>query len=513
MRTTTFLSALLLSLPLTALAQTCNKNENLKCCKVRESLSDGAVTDMTNGAGIALHDELLGTVGALFLSQQSQFWHHFHPLLTINDPKCPPTLLRRSAGTHRFSPTNPHPRANHILNANAILLPMQIAHDSIRHTIHTIQHKPPYTPGTTGIVTAAASYLPTLLVTLRLLRRTGSTLPVEVFLANTTESDPARPLCQHVLPQLGAQCITLSTRAPGLDKALTSGFQIKPFAQLFSSFESVLWLDADCVPLHDPAALFISDLFTEYGLILWPDFCANTGSPVYFNVSRQEDPGSTVRASSETGMILVHKGRQWRTLLLAAYYNYYGPEYYYPLLGQGAPGTGDKETFLHAAMALHAVVYAVRSPPVDLGRMNTGGKSTVAVNAGFIQADPVQDYAWNVVKTAKRNEGKDLGKEGPGEARAFFIHAGSPEFNPGKTGLLGRRLRGLDGLPARLWTYPAEALAKVGFDAEKTFWEETLAVACEFGGLFEDWEGRAEVLCERVTEHYAAVFGRGGGQG
>ncbi|PYH84588.1 hypothetical protein BO82DRAFT_429928 [Aspergillus uvarum CBS 121591] len=63
MQLTNFLPALLLSFSVTTLAQKCNPNHNLKCCKVRNSLADGAVTDVTDGAGAALDPELLGTVG------------------------------------------------------------------------------------------------------------------------------------------------------------------------------------------------------------------------------------------------------------------------------------------------------------------------------------------------------------------------------------------------------------------------------------------------------------------
>ncbi|PYI23487.1 hypothetical protein BO99DRAFT_409081 [Aspergillus violaceofuscus CBS 115571] len=64
MQLTNFLPVLLLFFSVTTLAQKCNPNHNLKCCKVRNSLADGAVTDATDGAGVALDPELLGTVGA-----------------------------------------------------------------------------------------------------------------------------------------------------------------------------------------------------------------------------------------------------------------------------------------------------------------------------------------------------------------------------------------------------------------------------------------------------------------
>ncbi|PYH84568.1 nucleotide-diphospho-sugar transferase [Aspergillus uvarum CBS 121591] len=424
--------------------------------------------------------------------RQSQLWHQLFPLLTQHAPNCPPPILHGTAGTHRFDSANPIPRENYIINSEAILRPMQTAHGSFVHAIQHTKFGIAYNPDTRGIVTAAGgTYLPTFMVTLKLLRRTGSTLPVEVFMKDSAEYEAT--VCETILPPLGAKCILLSDLTPGLDFERITGFQLKALAILFSSFEDVLWLDADCIPLYDPIPLLTSEPFTTKGLVSWPDFWADTASPLYFEVSQQKEPDVTARAASEAGMLLLSKRSHFGILLLAVYYNVYGPEFYYPLLSQGAPGAGDKDTFLHAAAAMETDFYAVGVPPVDLGRMNTGGKSTVALNSGFIQADPIQDYA-------RVHSGAENGSA----PRAFFIHAGNPEFNPGKE-LLGRKLKGLDRRPARLWTYPPEALARVGFDAERVFWEGTVAVACEMGEFFESWEGKRG-LCEKVRAHFTEVF-------
>lgn len=46
---------------------------------------------------------------------------------------------------------------------------------------------------------------------------------------------------------------------------------------------------------------------------------------------------------------MISKRKHLETLILASYYNFYGPNYYYSILSQGAPGEGDKETFSTAA--------------------------------------------------------------------------------------------------------------------------------------------------------------------
>ncbi|KAL4873561.1 hypothetical protein BDV12DRAFT_80748 [Aspergillus spectabilis] len=437
--------------------------------------------------------------------RRSQLWQQVYTLLEQHSPKCPSPTQHGGPGVVRFDAMKELPRNNYITNVNEIQVPMQEAHTGFVDAIHKIKADHAYVPGTMGIVSSAGgTYLPTFFVSLLLLRRTGTTLPVELFFKDDSEYEPY--ICEVVLPPLGVTCLILSdimktqteSEPPESTTRAIEGFQLKSFAMLFSSYEKFLWLDADCVPLHDPIALLTSEPFTSTGLVTWPDFFANTAAPVYFNISHQPDPPSTIRQSSEAGMLLIHKESHFLTLLLSTYYNYYGPDYYYTLLDQGAPGAGDKDTFLHAATALNQDFYAVSEPVVDLGNI-TPWNDKVAINAGYIQADPIQDY--NLTSTGKWRVQDPSVSKAP---RAFFIHAGAPEFNPGNE-LLGPKLRGFDGKPTRLWTYPPEAMRRLGVDAEKMFWEEVMAVACTMQDVFESWKGQRR-LCERVKAHWDAVF-------
>ncbi|KAE8353760.1 nucleotide-diphospho-sugar transferase [Aspergillus coremiiformis] len=429
--------------------------------------------------------------------RQAQLWQSLHSLLEQHVPDCPPPILHRSAGIPRFDAINETPRKSYIANADKIRQPMQAAHDGFVHAIRNLKIDHAYVPGTMGIVSSAGgTYLPTFVVSLLLLRRTGSTLPVELFMKDRTEYEPS--ICEVILPPLGVKCVVLSDIMAGQGGTGIEGFQIKSVAMLFSSFEKFLWLDADCVPLHDPTSILNSEPFTSTGLVTWPDFWANTAAPVYFNISRQPEPLSTVRQATEAGMLLVSKETHFLTLILAIYYNYYGPDYYYPLLDQGAPGAGDKDTFLHAATALNESFYSVSETVVDLGNV-TPWNSQTAINAGYIQADPIQDY--NLTSQGKWRVGDPTVAKPP---RAFFIHAGDPEFNPGKD-LLGEKLVGFDGNPTRLWTHPPGAMKRLGYDAEKAFWEETTAVACNSQFAFESWKSKSR-LCEDTRAHWKAVF-------
>ncbi|KAL4924532.1 alpha-mannosyltransferase [Aspergillus undulatus] len=443
--------------------------------------------------------------------QRAQLWRRLSTLLESHAPPVAKLTQSGGPGVVRFSATDEISRLNYIDNVDEIVQPLQEAHDGFVHDMKKIKGPKGYVPGSMGIVSSAGgTYLPTFVVTLRLLRRTGTTLPIELFLKDKSEYEPV--FCEEVLPALNVECLILSdimrdfdtpdgqAQSEGEDenKSKIDGFQLKAFAMLFTSFEKFLWLDADCVPLHDTAPLLSTEPFTSHGLVTWPDFFADTAAPVYFNISRQPDPPSTKRQSSEAGMLLVNKETHFPTLLLSAYYNYHGPDYYYPLTGQGAPGAGDKDTFLNAAGALSQSYYAVSERVVDLGNVTPWNPDT-AVNAGYIQADPLGDF--DLTREGKYRVVDETIAKAP---RAFFIHAGAPEFNPGNE-LMGQKLRGFNGKPTRLWTFPDSAMRRLGVDAERMFWEEVLVVACTLEDAFNSWKKKKNI-CSKVRKHWEDVF-------
>lgn len=123
-----------------------------------------------------------------------------------------------------------------------------------------------YEPHSTGIVTTAGGrYLQVLLVSLHTLRKTGSNLPVEVFLATDEEYD--QHFCEDLLPSLNARCRVISH--PFGTKLVTEleSYQLKVFAILASSFENVLFLDADNLPLVKPEQIFESQTYKRDGMV------------------------------------------------------------------------------------------------------------------------------------------------------------------------------------------------------------------------------------------------------
>ncbi|KAJ5656238.1 hypothetical protein N7507_008188 [Penicillium longicatenatum] len=430
--------------------------------------------------------------------RQKDFWKAFRPILERHNPNCPSPQKLEDAGAGHFDPTTDSPRQDITTLAEEDQTKMGEAHASFVEEIRAAGKalEPVHTPGKRGLVsTAGSTYLPVFVSSMRMLRRTGSTLPVEVFMKDSGEYE--KRICNDVLPALNAKCLVLGDV---LGKDTIEHYQLKIFAVLFSSFEEIVWMDADCFPLGKPEDLLDAEPFTSSGLVTWPDFWRSSASPLYYKISRQEAPPMTARQSSETGVFLVSKKTHFLPLLLAAYYNYYGPSHYFRLLSQGGPGEGDKETFLQAATAMGAPFYAVSERVQAIGHQ-LGEK---LAGSAMAQSDPREDYA---LTTQAKWRTKDPKVAPP--PHVFFIHANYPKFNPGDNvfGTAWETTPTLkeDGSDGRAWTAPPDTIRRFGYDIEKTYWEEIKLVTCRYESLFKSWEHKAG-LCQRVEDYWAHVF-------
>lgn len=149
---------------------------------------------------------------------------------------------------------------------------LRSAHAAFVGKIAELAPRLPYASGTRGIVTTAAgSFVPILIVSLRMLRRTGSVLPVEVFMESKAEYEPE--ICQTVLPALNARCMILAEILEAVPLRLEiSRYQLKAFGMLFSSFDEILLLDADDIPVEKPEKLLSTEPFLSRGMVTWPDY-------------------------------------------------------------------------------------------------------------------------------------------------------------------------------------------------------------------------------------------------
>lgn len=173
-------------------------------------------------------------------------------------------------------------------------------------------------------------------VLLRLLREElGCSLPIEVWHFGEGELTPTM---RHLLAPLDVTLVDARGVLDAHPADIHDGWQLKPYAILHSRFEEVVFLDADQVPVGDPAAVFEWDAYAKSGAVFWPDivdFRSENGIWDLLGLEARSD------ASFETGQIVVDKRRHWKSLALAVALNERSEIVYQHIYG-------DKDTFLMA---------------------------------------------------------------------------------------------------------------------------------------------------------------------
>ena len=192
-----------------------------------------------------------------------------------------------------------------------------------------------------GIVIPAGGvrYFTNAWVCVNILRRLGCQLPIELWHLGP---DEMRPDMRTLLEPLGVRTVdALSVRQSHPARTL-KGWELKPYAVIHSTFEEVLLLDADNVPVLDPTFLFSERPYRDMGAIFWPDF-ENLGPERAVwrltGVKYRDQP------EFETGQVVLNKRTCWRPLLLAMWMNEHSDFWYQHV-------HGDKETFHFAWLRL-----------------------------------------------------------------------------------------------------------------------------------------------------------------
>ena len=233
------------------------------------------------------------------------------------------------------------------------------------------------------VMLAGGHYTEHAATSLAMLRLSGSELPVEVWSAGEWEEKDG--WCKE-MEQYGMKCRRLN-EVIHLDH-IKHPYQWKIFTILFSSFKEILFLDADSFPLKNPDDIFTSEVYNRTGALLWPDYWGNTESSwTKYIVGLLSERSKTLPQgmSAESGQLYWNKERHWKSLLLATYYNYHGPNFYYSLLNSGWAGWGDKDTFPTALKALKEDYYMSPHGVLTIFLTET------ATGIGLIRADPRND--------------------------------------------------------------------------------------------------------------------------
>jgi hypothetical protein len=166
-----------------------------------------------------------------------------------------------------------------------------------------------------GIVTSVFDlYMPAAWVLFSELKRLEVSLPIEAF-HRPGELSPANA---KLLRGLG---LNLTIRILGDP---VKRFAIKPFAIWRSSFQEVLWLDADNYPIRDPAFLFDDPEYRAKGSLFWRDVGGTDRALLWHPVSpvwNMFNVPTNNAEEFETGQLLIDKERCWPELGLTLHFN------------------------------------------------------------------------------------------------------------------------------------------------------------------------------------------------
>ena len=206
--------------------------------------------------------------------------------------------------------------------------------DNFNAAAATLQDNCPNYPEKQGIVICAGGvkYFVCAWVCINMLRKWGCTLPVEVWHLGPNEmSDSMR----QVLLPMNVRIVDAYEERKVHPARILNGWELKPYAIIHSQFTEVVCLDADNVPLVDPAFLFETPQYQKTGAIFWPDYYCLAPSRRIWKLS-----GIAYRNEPEveSGQIVIDKRRCWKPLNLTMWMNEHSDFWYRHI-------HGDKETF------------------------------------------------------------------------------------------------------------------------------------------------------------------------
>jgi hypothetical protein len=207
-----------------------------------------------------------------------------------------------------------------------------------------------------GIVVVAGGprYFTNAWVLITVLRRAlGCRLPIELWYLGAAELSPRMI---ELLAPFEVECVNaLEVRRRHPVRTL-GGWECKPYAIVHSRFKDVILLDADNVPLIDPAGLLASRQFRETGALFWPDVQRRGAEHPVWQICRVPYRDAP---ELESGQLVVDKARCWRALHLTMHLNEWSRFYY-------RHTQGDKGTFEMAWRMLDQPFSMPASPPIQV---------------------------------------------------------------------------------------------------------------------------------------------------
>jgi hypothetical protein len=192
----------------------------------------------------------------------------------------------------------------------------------------------PALEGTGIVICAGGPFIPSAYIVVRLLRRFGTSLPIEIWYAGQDEIPDWARRAYAPFDVTFHDAAEFYPKRP-LDEL--RGWPIKTAALMSSKLRHTLFLDADCFPLRNPEFLLSTDEYRNIGALFWPHMKRQflTEDATIWRLTGLDYQGDS---EFESGILAIDKLRCWRELSLTHWINANSSFWYKHVLG-------DKDTF------------------------------------------------------------------------------------------------------------------------------------------------------------------------
>lgn len=237
-------------------------------------------------------------------------------------------------------------------------------------------------------------------VILRALIKLGSKIPVEINYWDDEMDDKTKAGLLEMYPSMYFNDLASPSNVLRIHKSgIYINYQLKTAAVVNSRFAEPILLDSDNIPVVDPASLYDTPEYKEYGTIFWPDIArTRPQNPIW---ALTNTPCAMDEYEQESGQLVVDKTRFFYHLQLAAWFNNNQGDYYNEFI------LGDKDTFRFAWHALKTKYGRPRRWVASVGTTNDGfycghtfaqhhpNGSVAFLHGGLLKVTDLEVIAWN----------------------------------------------------------------------------------------------------------------------
>ncbi|MFO0925541.1 MAG: class I SAM-dependent methyltransferase [Gemmataceae bacterium] len=230
---------------------------------------------------------------------------------------------------------------------------------------------PPYPEGRFAgrgaVLCGGGPYEAGIYVACKMLRHVGWEYPIQVW-----HRGAAEPVSARVRRLPGVEVVDTEAHPARAARRLMGGWESKTLAILNSPFEEVLYLDADCYPVYNPAECF-APANNPHGVVVWPDMPIADDAvhwPTY-GLRPDGQPGLN------GGHYVLSKRRAWPVWQLASHYDNHSDYYYWrTVFDVTVGGFSDQE---QVRAALHRL---------DVPYHRYAARPLACVHASYLQPGP-----------------------------------------------------------------------------------------------------------------------------